>query len=202
MLEKYEQYQGFIFDMDGTLLDSMPEHLNAWEITAKKFGFPFSRDWLNGLGGMPSYKIVAEINREFDLQLDAQEIARFKMATFDEIVTDIEIIDCTNKVLQAYAGKKPIAIGTGSQRILAERLLCLSGLFDKVDVLVSANEVEAHKPNPDTFLKAAKLLNLKPSACVVFEDTELGKKAAHAAKMDCYMVEGNKLVFYPYITND
>ncbi|EGU44702.1 CbbY family protein [Vibrio ichthyoenteri ATCC 700023] len=202
MLKKYEQYQGFIFDMDGTLLDSMPEHLNAWEITANKFGFPFSRDWLNGLGGMPSYKIVAELNREFGLQLDAQEIARFKMATFDEIATDIEIIDCTNRVLQTYAGKKPIAIGTGSQRVLAERLLRQSGLFESIDVLVSANDVEAHKPNPDTFLKAAKLLNLEPSLCVVFEDTELGKKAAHAAKMDCYMVEGDNLVFYPYISID
>jgi HAD superfamily hydrolase (TIGR01509 family) len=62
---------------------------------------------------------------------------------------------------------------------------------------VTATDVSNHKPNPDTFLLAAEKLKLKPQNCVVFEDTNLGKQAAHRAGMDCIMVEGDNLVFYP-----
>ncbi|KII75991.1 beta-phosphoglucomutase family hydrolase [Vibrio renipiscarius] len=198
MFVKFEHYQGFIFDMDGTLLDSMPIHLDAWELTAQKYGFPFTRHWMNALGGMPSYKIVGELNRQFDLDLDARELSQFKMATFDQMSNDVAIIECTNQVLQHFSGKKPMAIGTGSRHELADRLLKQSGLWPQIDVLVSSDDVEAHKPHPDTFIKAAHAMQVEPSQCVVFEDTELGKKAAHSAQMDCYMVEEGELVFYPY----
>ncbi|WP_140419025.1 HAD-IA family hydrolase, partial [Vibrio parahaemolyticus] len=59
------------------------------------------------------------------------------------------------------------------------------------------SDVENHKPCPDTFLLAADRLGIDAQNCLVFEDTELGKRAAHSAGMDCVMVEGNNLVFYP-----
>lgn len=60
----FSLYEGFIFDMDGTLLDTMPAHLTAWEATAKHFDFPFDVQWLYGLGGMPSAKITMHINKK------------------------------------------------------------------------------------------------------------------------------------------
>ncbi len=108
-----------------------------------------------------------------------------------------EIISCTNTVLDQYFGEKKIAVGTGSQRDSALRLLTKAGILKKLNAVVTATDVENHKPFPDTFLMAAKQLGLNAKECVVFEDTELGKKAAHAADMDCVMVEGDKLVFYP-----
>ena len=88
-------------------------------------------------------------------------------------------------------------MGTGSQRDSALRLLAKAGILKKLNAVVTATDVEIHKPFPDTFLMAAEQLGLSAQDCVVFEDTELGKKAAHAAGMDCVMVEENKLVFYP-----
>ncbi|ENO1828443.1 HAD-IA family hydrolase [Vibrio vulnificus] len=164
----FNGYTGFIFDMDGTLIDTMPAHLIAWEKTAEHFQFPFEQLWIHSLGGMPSFKIAAEINKKYGLSLVPMAVSQFKMA-----------------------------VGTGSQRESAIRLLTKANLLDKLDALVSATEVQNHKPHPDTFLLAAQQLRLPANECVVFEDTELGKQAAHAAKMDCVMVENGELVFYP-----
>ena len=97
-----------------------------------------------------------------------------------------------------HLGNKKIAVGTGSQRKSAEQLLEKTNILSKLDILVSATDVKNHKPNPDTFLDACFGMGLQPNQCVVFEDTELGKQAAHAAKMDCILVvNGNKLEFHP-----
>lgn len=190
-------YKGLIFDMDGTLIDTMPAHLAAWQATADRFNFPFHQDWLHSLGGMPSFKIVGEVNRQHGLSLDPKAVSRFKMDTFAEMEQHGEIISCTNIVLDEHLGHKKIAVGTGSQRESALRLLAKAGILKKLNAVVTATDVENHKPFPDTFLMAADQLGLGAEECVVFEDTELGKKAAHAAGMDCVMVEREGLKFYP-----
>ncbi len=193
----FRPYEGFIFDMDGTLLDTMPAHLAAWQATAERFEFPFCQEWFHRLGGMPSFKIVVEINNVHGLALDPKTVSQFKMETFAAMEFNGDIIPCTKNVLEEYLGQKKIAIGTGSQRESAMRLLSHSGLLEKVDAVVTASDVANHKPFPDTFLMAADLLGLDADQCLVFEDTELGKRAAHAAGMDCVMVEGGELFFFP-----
>lgn len=192
-----QKYKGLIFDMDGTLIDTMPSHVEAWRVTAEKFDFPFDGEWLQSMGGMPSVKIAVEINKAYGLDLDPKLVSECKMDAFINLDEEGGLIADTQQVFEANLGEKKIAVGTGSQRVSAVKLLTRVGMLDKLDALVTATDVENHKPHPETFLKACKLIGLEPKECVVFEDTELGKQAAHAGGMDCILVTEQGLQIHP-----
>ena len=197
MSHDFSKYKGLIFDMDGTLLDTMPSHLDAWGEAAEHFSFPFERAWINGLGGMPSVKIVDEINRKYNTTLEPKTVANFKAEVFIRMGVVPDRIACTVELLEKYQGEKKMAVGTGSLRDNALRLLEQAQLLEQLQAVVTASDVERHKPEPDTFLLAAEKIGVASQECVVFEDTELGKQAAHRAGMDCFMVVDNQLVFHP-----
>lgn len=191
------RYKGLIFDMDGTLIDTMPAHIHAWGMAAKEFDFPFEPEWINAHGGMPSSKIVHEMNQKYGLNLEPQQVADYKMQCFAQMSEKGDLIAHTYAVFKQAIGQKKMAIGTGSQKVTALELLEQHQVLSFFDAVVTANDVKAHKPNPDTFLLASKKMGLTPAECVVFEDTELGKQAAHAAGMDCVMVDAQGFTWHP-----
>ncbi|SJL84698.1 beta-phosphoglucomutase family hydrolase [Vibrio palustris] len=197
MAIELNDYAGLIFDMDGTLVDTMPAHLAAWEHAAQTYDFPFDAEWLNSMGGMPSIKIVDVINERYHLQLNPQVVSDCKMTHFASLEGQETLISATTELVHAYYGKKPLAVGTGSQRTMAMSILARTGLLNKFDAVVTATDVTNHKPHPETFLSAAAHLNLRPEQCVVFEDTLLGMQAAHSGGMDCILVTEEGLVLHP-----
>ncbi|MGL5815902.1 HAD family hydrolase [Aeromonas sp.] len=185
MTEQYRfaQYDALIFDMDGTLVDSMPLHLDAWEITSAEFGLPFDRAELNEYGGIPTRKIVAILAEQHGLNIDVEAFARRKIALYLEQIDKARVFPQMWELVKAYHGKVPMGIGTGSPRNQAEQILKSTGLDAYISVVVSADDVDNHKPHPDTFLRVAELLGANPANCLVFEDTRIGIQAGKAAGM-------------------
>lgn len=188
-----ETYKGIIFDMDGTLVDSMSLHLKAWQLTAEKFDFEYDEEWLYNQGGTPTYGIAELINAKQQRGLDPSALAVSKREFFDQIRHQVALIPETFALLQQLQGQKKLAIGTGADARTTEFILNTLDLVPLLDVIVNANDVERHKPEPDTFLLAAQKMGLTPDQCVVFEDTKTGLAAAQAAGMDCYLVINNKI---------
>jgi len=175
--------KALIFDVDGTLADSMPAHLESWEVVGRKYGFSYTREDLERYAGMSGQEIVDVINEKFGLQLDPHKITLEKENAFLEHIDQIQPIKPVVELLEKYSGRIPVAAGTGGFRRIATKILKTIGVFDKIDVLVASDDVEKHKPHPDTFLKCAEALGVSPEYCMVFEDAELGFQAARNAGM-------------------
>jgi beta-phosphoglucomutase family hydrolase len=175
--------KGLIFDLDGTLADTMPIHYIAWKNAAAIYGIDFTPELFLELAGIPLYPTVEKLNQIFGKTIDAREMGDLKEAEFERNMHQTPEIKIVTDLVRANLGKLPIAIGTGGARRLVLKTLEIIGLKDYFDVIVCSEDVNNYKPHPETFLKCAEQMRIKPVDCEVFEDGSLGIQAAHAAGM-------------------
>ena len=182
-MEVSPDVKGLIFDLDGTIADTMPIHFTAWRNAAARYGIDFTTELFEQLAGIPLYKTVEKLNELFDKNIDPQEMGDAKEQEYEDNMHQAQPVEPVMDIIKKYHGKLPMVIGTGGSRELSLKAMQLTGVDQYIDKLVSADEVENHKPHPDTFLKCAELIGVKPEDCLVFEDGKLGIQAAKDAGM-------------------
>lgn len=178
------EVQALIFDIDGTLVDTMPTHFKAFRKVLGKYGIDFTKEIFNSLAGVPVVPQMEMLKKQFNPDnFIPIKVAKEKEEEYLKTLDEMKPIDLIYDILKQYHGKLPIACGTGGDRVVARRTLEVIGAADKVNVVVACDDVANGKPAPDTFLKCAQLLNVKPEYCLVFEDGQPGIDAAIAAGM-------------------
>jgi beta-phosphoglucomutase family hydrolase len=177
--------KGLIFDLDGTLADTMPYHFVGWKTACKKYGAHLSEDFLRINTGVPGWIIASKIIEMNGLtgEVTVDQIMEEKYEVFFKLHHLIKPIEPVTEIVKKYFGRLPMAIGTGGHRFAVERTLNITGLTKYFDIIVTANDVSRFKPHPETFLKCAEQMNINPSDIEVFEDGDLGIEAAEKAGM-------------------
>lgn len=177
------QFQGYIFDLDGTLADTMPAHYLAWRSVGDQYGLEFAEDRFYSLGGVPTARIFEMLAEEQGVSLDSKLAAQQKEEAFVGYLNQVEAIEPVMEVVRRWHGKLPLAVATGAMRWVMERILRQLELSHYFQAFVASEDTLRHKPFPDVFLEAARQLGVPPETCCVYEDADLGIEAAKAAGM-------------------
>jgi len=198
-LEIHPNTKALIFDLDGTLSDSLPVHIASWHAICSILKCSFDERIIVEMTGAPTIKIAERVKRDQGLDISADEIVRMKQHEFRKNINRIKPHDAIISLMKRSHGKIPMAVGTGSSRtstMLQMKELMIDQYFD---FIVTADDVSRHKPEPETFLKCAELMNVDPEYCQVFEDGELGMQAAKTAGM--LLTDVRPFVSDPFLPN-
>ena len=110
------RYQAIIFDMDGTLIDSMPSHNLAWRQTCAQYGYPFDDSYMHSLGGVPTEQTVVLLNEKYGLSHNVRTVAQTKRQRWEQLELAPAIIPATVAVLGGEAAGQGLGgVPSGAQ---------------------------------------------------------------------------------------
>jgi HAD superfamily hydrolase (TIGR01509 family) len=176
-------FAAYLFDCDGTIVDSMPLHYIAWKAALAEYGCVFPEELFYSWGGKPVAEIISTLNAMNGLHMHVEQVGIRKEGLYFDMLPQLTAIAEVVEHIHAQHGKIPLAVVSGGRRESVTRSLQAVGLLKQFETIVAAEDYVNSKPAPDAFLLAAKRLGVVPADCLVFEDTELGLQAATAAGM-------------------
>jgi beta-phosphoglucomutase len=182
--------EAVIFDFDNILVDSEPYHYKAYNKVFSKRGHEIDRDeywleWTSKGGGAEG-----EIAR-YGLAMDPDEIRREKDPIYSEFCrTEIEMFPAARSIVESIAkAGYTLAIASGSYEHDIRSILASNGIERLFDAVVGKDGIGRTKPHPETYLKAASLLDLSPASCLAIEDAQKGVESAKGAGLNVIVVE-------------
>lgn len=188
-----------IFDLDGVIVDTARYHFMAWKKLTDQLGIHFTEEdneRLKGVSRMASLEIILEIGNIKTDNTTKLEYATCKNKWYTDFIrkmTPDEILPGSiNFIKELREANIRVAIGSASKN--TPLILKRVGILELFDAVADGNIVSKAKPDPDVFIKAAEMVNVKPGKCVVFEDAVAGVQAALNAGMMCIGVGSPKIL--------
>jgi beta-phosphoglucomutase len=181
--------RGFIFDLDGVIVDTAKYHYLAWKKLANELGFEFTKEQNELFKGVSRKRCLEILLHDIgNVNYTQDDFNRWMIEKNEDYLAFIsnmnasEILPDVPKVLNYLKeNNMPIALGSASKN--AKPILEKVGLLPYFDAIVDGNNVTKAKPDPEVFLLAAKQLEVNAKDCKVFEDAVAGIQAANSAKM-------------------
>jgi HAD superfamily hydrolase (TIGR01509 family) len=178
---------GVVFDMDGTLLDNMPFHEEAFNTFAARHGLPAltleTRKWMDGKRNRDIFPYL------FSMRTltpdDVEQLADEKESLYRQLSKGrLSLLPGLDRLLARLGTLGiPVSLATSAPRANVEHTLAELGLRQRFSIVARSDEVAHGKPWPDVFLEAARLMAVSPERCLAFEDAPAGIIAARAAGM-------------------
>lgn len=185
-----EQFEAVIFDLDGTLVDSMGLWEEVDRVYLARFGHDLPDDLQKGIEGKSFHETAIYFKERFRIA-DSLDTIKQDWHDLAELFykEQVKTKESARHLLDRIKSLgKPIGIATSNSRELTIMALMNNDIYHYFDTIVSSSEVASGKPSPDVFLKAAENMKVDPSRCLVFEDTHAGVMGAKAAGMTVFAV--------------
>ncbi len=180
--------KGFLFDLDGVIVETAGFHYQAWRLMANELGFDISEEFNEGLKGISRMESLDMILQHGKLELsyeEKQDLAARKNENYLTLVSKMTAADILPGVQDFFKQIKQtdIKIGLGSVSKNALMILKSVGLLHEFDAIIDGTKISRSKPDPEVFLKGAAELGLQSHECIVFEDAVAGVEAGKNAGM-------------------
>jgi len=180
--------KGFLFDLDGVIVETAIFHYKAWRKMANDLGFDISEEFNEGLKGisrMDSLNLILEHGNIVLTESEKMDWATKKNEHYLTLVSKMTANDILPGVKEFFTQIKQtdIKIALGSVSKNAKMILEGVGLINEFDAIIDGTKITKGKPDPEVFLKGAAELGLSPDECLVFEDAVAGVEAGKNAGM-------------------
>lgn len=183
-------YEGAIFDLDGTLIDTERLAIATGYAALEPFGLPLTPGLFEGLVGRDEATVARVVAATYGNRFPFLEFSDRWNALFHQKLDEgVPLRPGVLDLLEILAGRGlPCAVATSSRRESALKKLSMTGLDRYFDTVVTFDCITSPKPAPDPFLEAARRLSLSPARCIAFEDSDTGAASARAAGMTVVQV--------------
>jgi HAD superfamily hydrolase (TIGR01509 family) len=194
---KLFDYDAFIFDLDGTIIDSEQYHARAFaDAVLAQSGYRLTPDEHLEFFGKHSAWFAEELNAKHGLSLDPEGVLAHKRRRVREIF-EARPFSGAREFLDRWFGKKPMALATNSPLGFVQPALEKAELLDFFDHITTSDEVEHRKPDPEIIERTVQKLGSDPLKTLVFEDQLIGIQAARSAGAQVVAVDNGQSVAFP-----
>jgi len=185
-----KKYKAFLFDLNGTMIDDMHYHINAWYKLLNGMGASISLEETKQQCYGKNHELLERVFPGRLTEEEKQVISIEKEKAYQESFRPhLKLLKGLDQFLEkAYQENIKMAIGSAAITMNIDFVLEGLKLQKYFSVIVGADDVTKSKPHPETYLKCAAKLNIAPVDCLVFEDSPKGTEAALNAGMDCVVI--------------